>query len=656
LRKSNSDFRTAFVSETGSQLVNNDYFAFVELDDYACYVIASGITDFKESQGAKRAVENILLSFQEQPGMSKMALKRYLQDANDRLVASASREKLRASVVVVVTDYEKMRYASAGNARLRMYRQGRMKIQSKDQSLAQDLVDQGKSVTTVAKSRERNNLYAYLGKRDDFTPFISPQMKLMDADIISLYTEGIWENVDEGELDDVFVDATNEPQESVDYVEELLLSRQPQDLRNYTMAAIFVNRVFSDPERARKRRRRIRLAIAAAVLFLMVGGFFFYRYHAHQTAVREMYAQERRMLAYCSAENFVRAQKECDDCVQKATRLEETAEAEKLEAYQQTIDAIVQGDDAFRDKDFETAYDRFQSAKELSRQSDMLGSDYIDHRIHQSGEHLSVDDLISLGDHALESGDLDKAEDYYFQARDKAEWQHYAEGKKRAIEALNKLYDAKAKQLGKQDEASKALMQAAISKGDSLLSAGDYKGAEAAYLEARRMAAQLGDKGGRDQSMSGLESLHKAQGEAEQAMQKKADDYANAFGAAAVIETNGDRAAGNGNYSEAVACYNSAYAKYTALREYGEANNVSDKLASAQANLQNQLETQASAKSYEDQARNLYAAHDYDNAKQAAEQAKAAYQQAGNSQKASEMDTLLASIAADTAIAAGLPQ
>ena len=203
MRKSNSDFRTAFVSETGSQLVNNDYFAFVELDDYACYVIASGITDFKESQGAKRAVENILLSFQEQPGMSKMALKRYLQDANDRLVASASREKLRASVVVVVTDYEKMRYASAGNARLRMYRQGRMKIQSKDQSLAQDLVDQGKSVTTVAKSRERNNLYAYLGKRDDFTPFISPQLKLMDADIISLYTEGIWENVDEGELDDV---------------------------------------------------------------------------------------------------------------------------------------------------------------------------------------------------------------------------------------------------------------------------------------------------------------------------------------------------------------------------------------------------------------------------------------------------------------------
>lgn len=656
MRKSNSDFRTAFVSETGSQLVNNDYFAFVELDDYACYVIASGITDFKESQGAKRAVENILLSFQEQPGMSKMALKRYLQDANDRLVASASREKLRASVVVVVTDYEKMRYGSAGNARLRMYRQGRMKLQSKDQSLAQDLVDQGKAVTPVARSRERNNLYAYLGKRDDFAPFISPQLKLMDADIISLYTEGIWENVDEGELDDVFVDATNEPQESVDYVEELLLSRQPRDLRNYTMAAIFVNKVYSDPERARKRRRRIRLAIAAAVIILMLGGFFGYRYYAHQAAVKEMYAQERRVLAYCSAENFVRAQKECDDCVQKAAKLDERQEAERLEGYQQTIDAIVQGDDAFRDKDFETAYDRFQSAQELSRQADMLGSDYIRHRIHQTGEHLSVDDLIALGDHALEAGDLDKAENYYFQAKDKAELQHYPEGKQRAIEALNKLYDAKAKQLGKMDEASKAMMQAAISKGDSLLAAGDYKGAEAAYLEARRMAAQLGDKSGRDQSMSGLENLHRAQGDAEKKLQDKAAAEANAFGMAAAAEENGDRAAGKGDYSGAAAYYQSAYSKYYSLHEYGEANNVGDKLANAQMNMQAQQEQQENARDLENQAQNLYNAHDYENAKQAAVQAKAAYQQCGNSQKAAEMDTLMSAIAADEAIAAGMPQ
>ena len=156
--------------------------------------------------------------------------------------------------------------------------------------------------------------------------------------------------------------------------------------------------------------------------------------------------------------------------------------------------------------------------------------------------------------------------------------------------------------------------------------------------------------------MSGLENLHKAQGDAQKDMQQKADEKANAFGAAAVAETNGDRAAANGDYSGAVAYYNSAYGKYAALHEYGEAGNVNDKLANAQAKLQAMTEQQENARSLEDKAQNLYGAHDYENAKQAAAQAKAAYQQCGNSQKVSEMDSLISAITADEAIDGGEAQ
>ena len=38
MRKQNSTFKTAFLSEAGSKLENNDYFAYVELDRYACYL------------------------------------------------------------------------------------------------------------------------------------------------------------------------------------------------------------------------------------------------------------------------------------------------------------------------------------------------------------------------------------------------------------------------------------------------------------------------------------------------------------------------------------------------------------------------------------------------------------------------------------------
>ena len=35
MRKQNSTFQSAFISEAGSELENNDYFAFVELENYA---------------------------------------------------------------------------------------------------------------------------------------------------------------------------------------------------------------------------------------------------------------------------------------------------------------------------------------------------------------------------------------------------------------------------------------------------------------------------------------------------------------------------------------------------------------------------------------------------------------------------------------------
>lgn len=53
MRKENASFETKFISEAGSYLNNADYFAFVELKDYACYVIADGIdTDDMKKRAA----------------------------------------------------------------------------------------------------------------------------------------------------------------------------------------------------------------------------------------------------------------------------------------------------------------------------------------------------------------------------------------------------------------------------------------------------------------------------------------------------------------------------------------------------------------------------------------------------------------------------
>lgn len=65
-------------------------------------------------------------------------------------------------------------------------------------------------------------------------------------------TRGVWEHLDDGLLKDAFADASDEPQETVDAVEDLLLSMQPKDLGAYTFATIFFNKTYNDPNRKRK--------------------------------------------------------------------------------------------------------------------------------------------------------------------------------------------------------------------------------------------------------------------------------------------------------------------------------------------------------------------------------------------------------------------
>lgn len=173
MRRDNSSFKTAFLSEAGSRLKNNDYFGFVELDGYACYVVADGITHMHGSESARTAIEAVINAFQEEPGISRRKLRGYLRRANRELLHAKGRERLKASVTVVVTDYRKCRYGYAGNTRFRLYRNGKKIRASFDMSKGQDLVKEEKiSQDRLAQHEERNNLYSFFGDRS-YHPYVN---------------------------------------------------------------------------------------------------------------------------------------------------------------------------------------------------------------------------------------------------------------------------------------------------------------------------------------------------------------------------------------------------------------------------------------------------------------------------------------------------
>lgn len=499
MRKYNSSFKTAFLSEEGSKLKNNDYFGFVELDKYACYVIADGITEMRDSESAKKAIEAVISAFHNEPGISRRKLKRYLKYANKELLRGKSYEKLKASITVVLTDYAKFRYGHAGNTRLRLYRDGRMMLASSDMSLSQDMVEEERLPgDKLAKHEERNNLYSYLGK-ERFKAFISKKKKLADGDIITLYTRGIWENIDEGELSDVFAETGNEPMEECDKVEDLLLSRQPENLDNYTFAAIYVDKVFVDPNRRKRIKKIITIVLVVLILSLVIGGVIWLWRRNRRLKREDMEQCFANAETYIEDDNYVRAKEECGKALALAEKLRDQEAQKHYNNYLVCLEAVIRADDAYDGAKYEEAEEAYLSARVRTRYADNIGTEYIENRLEQIARYEQVFHNITLGDSLLAHGSYEMAEQRYLEAKKDAAAIYFTEGKQQALDALDKLYEEwsaareEAEELSAEQAADEAAAAELVRQGDEAYSGGDYEGAMVFYLIALEKYTKMED-------------------------------------------------------------------------------------------------------------------------------------------------------------------
>ncbi len=531
MRKQNSTFKAAFISESGSELANNDYFAFVELEKYACYVIADGLNDLPDAKSAKLAIETALLEFQEHPSMKKRALLSYIQAANRALSDADSRERLKASVTVVVTDYVKMRYAYAGNTRFRLYRSGNVKEQSRDMSLGSDIVrEHSLPEDILSKHEERNNLYSYAGKGRGFSPAVSKKIRLENGDILVLYTRGIWENVDGGELDDVFSEAKDEPQECLNNVEDLLLSRQPERLENYTLAAVFVDKVFQDPEKKKRIKKIITICISVLVVVLAVSVLVWIFYRRRQKTLEEMNRKYFSAIEYIQDSNFVRAEEECKEALTAAEKLGNEGYIQEISDYLKLIEAVNAADENYSGSNYEEAQAGYVTAKERSRYADCIADEYIDRQLAKIAEYFQVYDYIQLGDTLLAKGDYARAEEKYLSAKSLATKIYYEDGRKEAMEALEALYvkreeaEEEDNQAAKEQAASEVAAVELTAEGDKAFAEEDYNGAAAYYAMSLEKYQELGDEVHAALLQSKMEaSLQKAEENKEK--EQQAEEY-----------------------------------------------------------------------------------------------------------------------------------
>ena len=307
MRRDNSTFKTKFISEAGSFLRNADYFAFVEMEDYACYCIADGIDDDKKRNSAEIAVSTVITQFSEKKKMSKRYLKKYIEAAHKELLKETKDVRLEASILIMVTDYRKMRWIQAGNARLYHWRNGRIVNKSKDQSLSQEMAENGEiSMDKIQEHEERHNLFCYLGQPGIFKPFMSKKIKLADGDIVTLCTRGIWENTGEAELLDSIEEA-NEPEDVCTGLEDIILSQRMKLISNYTMSCTYMNKVYQNPKRKALIKKILKIAIPVVLLCAVFGGMLGFKAVKKNNQIRTMWALVNEGILNVSSNNMVDA-------------------------------------------------------------------------------------------------------------------------------------------------------------------------------------------------------------------------------------------------------------------------------------------------------------------------------------------------------------
>lgn len=501
MRKQNSEFLTAFTSEAAQNIKNTDCFGYVELDDYACYVIADGIDDQLEAMSAKLAVDTVITTFTEAPSMSRHMLKRCLLAANKALLEAKSKLTLKASIIIVLTDYEKLRYGQVGNIRLRVFRNGFPKEQTVDQSLAMELAGSGEiSRDKVATHEERNNLYSYLGQVQGFKPVISKKIKLTNDDVVILYTREIWENIDEGEIKDVLADASNQPQELVDTVEDLLMSRQPKNLGKYTFAAIYINKVFQDPQRRKRRKKIILIGVILILACVVLSIVFYIRHQKKQNKIADMEQKYMDTIEYIQMDNYTKAEECCKDARSLAEGLNDQKMQKELADYIKLIESVLAAQEKLDEGKYQEAQSAFRNALIRSRYADNVSDDYINEKLEATAGYLSVYDYITLGDSLTMSLKYNQAEKMYLQAKTLATNIYFDEGRTAALDALEKLYDKQKEQKEQQNQKKQDKLEKEdaatnfMAQGDTAFAQDNYDSAIVYYQSALQKYEALKDK------------------------------------------------------------------------------------------------------------------------------------------------------------------
>lgn len=525
MRKDEAKFITEFLSEAGTKAENNDYFGYVLLDNYAIWAVADG---FDEEEGAKVAariaVESAIEYFMLRPRFNYDVIKEMMDYANLKVKEKQEETQkcslMHTSLLIIISNYNSILYGNIGNTRFYHIRGGYIISQSRDDTIAQLLVDEeALNISDMRFHRQRNDLLQAIGDFGKIKPnIIKKPVELMEKDVFCLTTVGFWENIDEHDMEND-LSRFEDKKQWLNSLEKRILASLRDNIENYTIAQVEVQAVAS-PEPMEKDKRKLIKKIILVMLIIVVIILFVIIWNVKRRNGILQAATQYEKLAdeEILKKNFnnsidnlkleigeyeklkpknkgiigflTNAEKKRADASKKIDEInKKIGETEKIE---KAFSDISEGNEMFNSGNYDEANVKYQQAKynlnDNSYKRDELNTEEIlttlDSRINSTVKLKEAKALEVAGDTAVNEGSYNLAKVSYKNAAD----MYLANGRADYVSQVEK----KLEEITDKEKTAYNGAMLAENKGDSLAQS-NINSSKEAYYQARQMYQTLGD-------------------------------------------------------------------------------------------------------------------------------------------------------------------
>ena len=198
-----------YYTNPGGRSLNEDTILVQQMANSVLALAADGMGGKPGGEIASKIAVEYLKKRLENQEVSADLLYDAVMEANQEVLDGISEKSPRTTIAVLWLDQDQAMSATVGDTRIYQFREGTIRFQSTDHTVAQLSVQSGKlTPETLRQSEERFQLLYALGSKDEIRIDIH-NLDVKSGDCFLICTDGFWEYVREQEMMDDLMKSRN---------------------------------------------------------------------------------------------------------------------------------------------------------------------------------------------------------------------------------------------------------------------------------------------------------------------------------------------------------------------------------------------------------------------------------------------------------------